>query len=154
VNRYCRSGLALLSLTALICLLPACSSRSRAQTQSQQDQEEREKVANATQKAKQESQKAALQLREATQQAEHDAKVAAQGVKEGWNRDQQGRLDLNAATVADLRSLSLSDSQAKQIVDGRPYADKHELVVRGILTEAQYNSIRDQITVRAPAGQQ
>jgi DNA uptake protein ComE-like DNA-binding protein len=139
------------SLITLVLGLSGCSSRSRAQSQSEQDQQTREKVADATQKAKEESQKAAAQVQQAAQQTEHDAKVAAEGVKEGWNRDKQGRLDVNSATVTELRSLSLSETQAQSVINGRPYKDKQELVTRGILTQSDYNNIQDRITVEAPS---
>jgi DNA uptake protein ComE-like DNA-binding protein len=151
MKQYCRSGLLLALVILLAWGLPACSSRSRAQSQSEQDQKTREKVADATAKAKQESEKAAQQLQVAARQAEHEAKVAGQGVKEGWNRNQQGRIDINSASDTDLRSLGLSDSDVQRVIGGRPYKSKQELVSRGILSQADLEHIQGQITVRHPA---
>ena len=150
VKRHCQTGFSILMLIALVCWLTACNSRSRAETQSQQDQETRQKVADATAKAKQESEKAAQQLQQVAEQAEHEAKVAGQGVHEGWNRDKAGRLDLNSASAAQLRALSMSDAEAERVIAGRPYKTKQELVTRGILSHARYDDIRNQVSVLPP----
>jgi len=136
-------------LTLLLFGLSACSSRSRAQNQAAQDEQTREKVANATEKAKEESEKAAEQVRVAAQQAEHQAKVAAEGVKEGWNRNQPTTLDLNSATETELRRLpGLNESKVRQVINGRPYKNKEELVTRGILSQTEYDHIQDKLSVQ------
>ena len=141
--------------TLFVFSLSACNSRSSAQNQATQDEQTREKVADATEKAKEESQKAARQLHEAARDAEHQAKVAAQGVKEGWNRDQGGKVDLNSATETELRGLpGLNESDVRQILKGRPYKTKRELVTRGILSQQEYDSVQDQLTVQGPAGRE
>lgn len=129
----------------------ACNSRSTAQSQSEKDQETREKVADATAKAKQEGEKAAQELGQEARDAGHEAKVAAEGVKEGWHRDSQGRLDLNSATESELRSVGFSESEAQAVINERPYKDKQELVTRGIVTQPDYSNIRNRITVM-PSG--
>lgn len=131
--------------------LPACNTRSTAQSQSEKDQETRQQVADATAKAKLEGQKAAQELKQAARDSEHEAKVAAQGVKEGWDRDQQGRLDVNSASAAELRSVGFTQSQARSLINGRPYQNKHELVTRGVVTESEYSNIRSRITVLPPS---
>jgi DNA uptake protein ComE-like DNA-binding protein len=140
----------LVSLLMLLLFgLSACTSGSRAQNQSAQDEQTREKVANATEKAKEESEKAAQQVRVAAQQAEHQAKVAADGVKEGWNRDQPSTLDLNSATETELQRLpGLSESNVRQVINGRPYRNTEELVTRGILSQTEYDRIQDRLGVR------
>lgn len=151
MKQCCRYGLAAVILVLLVVGLSACNSRSRAQSQSDRDQENRERVADATAKAKEEGEKAAQEVKAAARQSEHDAKVAAQGVKEGWDRDKQGRLDVNSAPKSDLRSLGLSDDEAQRVINGRPYKDTRELVTRGIVTRSEYSNIQDQITVLSPA---
>jgi DNA uptake protein ComE-like DNA-binding protein len=141
------------ALTSVVLLMfgaSGCKSRTaNSQTQAAQDQKTRDEVANATAKLKEESRVAAQQLDEAAHQAKHEAKVAAEGVKEGWNRDSQGRLDLNSATETQLRALlGLTSDEARKVIDNRPYKDKQELVSRGILSEHEYRDIESQITVR------
>jgi DNA uptake protein ComE-like DNA-binding protein len=140
----------LVSLLVLLLFgLSACTSGSRAQNQAAQDEQTREKVANATEKAKEESEKAAQQVRVAAQQAEHQAKVAADGVKEGWNRDQPSTLDLNSATETELQRLpGLSESKVRQVINGRPYRNTEELVTRGILSQTEYDRIQDRLSVQ------
>jgi DNA uptake protein ComE-like DNA-binding protein len=142
--------LALALLALLMVGLLGCTSRNASsQTQEAQDQKTREEVANATAKVKEESRVAAQQLDAAAHQAKHEAKVAAEGMKEGWNRDSQGRLDLNSASETQLRGLpGLTSDEARRVIDNRPYKDKHELVTRGIVSEREYHDIQNQISVQ------
>ncbi len=151
VKRYWRSGIALVIPVLLAWGLSACNSRHSAESQSQKDEETRERVADATVKAKEDARIAERQLAESARQAEHDAKITAQGVKEGWDRDKDGRLDLNSASRADLRSVGLSEPEADRVIDGRPYKDKQELVTRGILPQADFANVQDRVTVISPS---
>jgi DNA uptake protein ComE-like DNA-binding protein len=141
--------LALAFLSLLMVGLLGCTSRNASsQTQAAQDQKTRDEVANATAKVKEESRVAAQDLDAAARQAKHEAKVAAEGVKEGWNRDSQGRLNLNLATETQLRDLpGMTPDEARKVIDNRPYKDKQELVTRGIVSEREYDDIENQITV-------
>ena len=52
--------------------------------------------------------------------------------------------------------MSLPDvtfPQVRKIVANRPYQDTHELVSKGIISEATYGRIRDRITVKEAAPQ-
>lgn len=139
-------ALALLALL-MVGLLGCTSHNANSQTQASQDQRTRDEVANATAKVKEESKVAAQQLDAAAHQAKHEAKVAAEGVKEGWNRDSQGRLNLNSASDTQLRDLpGMTPDEARKVIDNRPYKDKQELVSRGILSEREYHDIEGQIT--------
>ncbi len=62
-------------------------------------------------------------------------------------------LDLNTAPRKRVEMLlGITPSIARRIVAGRPYAEPHELVERGILTEREFARIADHVTVarRAP----
>jgi DNA uptake protein ComE-like DNA-binding protein len=88
------------------------------------------------------------QIREKTAQATsevtRDAKAMAEGVKEGLNRDRT--INLNKASKADLLTLSgISDHQADRIIAERPYADTHELVSRRLISQEEYDKIRNRI---------
>jgi len=142
--------LVLASLALLMVGLSGCTSRNaNSQTQAERDQKTRQEVANATAKLKEESKAAAQDLDAAAHQAKHEAKVAADGVKEGWNRDSQGRLNLNSATETQLRDLpGMTREEARKVIDNRPYKDKQDLVSRGILSEHEYRDVESQITVQ------
>jgi competence protein ComEA len=60
-------------------------------------------------------------------------------------------LDINTATPDQLKAIpGIGDAYAKRIVDGRPYTAKNQLVTRGILPQATYNKIKDQIIASHP----
>jgi DNA uptake protein ComE-like DNA-binding protein len=91
------------------------------------------------------------ELREKTAQATSDfkrnAKAVAEGVKEEWSRDRP--LDLNKASKEQLLSLpGVSNEGADRIIADRPYSTAHELVSKRIISQQEYDKIRDQITAK------
>ena len=84
---------------------------------------------------------------QATSDIKRDAQALAQGVKEGWNRDNP--LDLNRASKDQLLSLpGMSSEAADRVIAGRPYSNAHELVSRRAISEQEYAKIRDQVTAK------
>jgi competence protein ComEA len=60
-------------------------------------------------------------------------------------------LDINTATADQLKAFpGIGDAYSKRIIDGRPYTAKNQLVSRGILPQATYNKIKDQIIATHP----
>ena len=58
-------------------------------------------------------------------------------------------IDLNSASEDELKALpQIGDARAKAIVNGRPYARKDELVSKKILTQKQYDGIKDKEIAR------
>ena len=81
---------------------------------------------------------------EATSQVTRDAKAMAEGVKEGLSRDKT--INLNKASKDDLLTLSgISDHQADRIIAERPYANTHEIVSRRLISQGEYDKIKDRI---------
>jgi DNA uptake protein ComE-like DNA-binding protein len=84
----------------------------------------------------------------ATEEIKKDSTAIAQGVKEGWNRDKKGLVNVNSANKTQLLDLpGITAANADRIIKTRPYRDKHDLVTKGVLSENQYQRIADSITV-------
>jgi DNA uptake protein ComE-like DNA-binding protein len=84
---------------------------------------------------------------QATSDIKRDAQALAQGVKEGWNRDQP--LDVNKASREQLLSLpGINAERADRIIAGRPYGSSSELVRRRVISQQEYDAIRDKVTAK------
>jgi hypothetical protein len=62
-------------------------------------------------------------------------------------------IDLNDSTPDQLKSLHLTPESVERLIENRPYRSKLELVSRMVLTEAEYEMIREKVGVaegRAP----
>ncbi len=115
------------------------------------DQRLQEQAAQATEQAKQGSKQALADARVVAKNAEQAVNDVAAGVKQGINDKSApaSRVDLNSASGADLTALpGISVHKAKEIIAHRPYASSHDLVKEGLLTEAQFEKIAPNVTVR------
>lgn len=84
----------------------------------------------------------------ATSEAVRDTKAVAKGVADGIKQqtDHDRRVDLNRASVDDLKTLpGVDESRAQDIVDGRPYANTGQLVSKNVVSKAEYDRIAEQI---------
>jgi DNA uptake protein ComE-like DNA-binding protein len=83
---------------------------------------------------------------EATETMRRDAKAVAQGVKEGMASDKT--ININKAPREDLLTLpGINEHYADRIIAERPFANAHDLVTRRVLSPAEYDKIRDRVTV-------
>jgi DNA uptake protein ComE-like DNA-binding protein len=107
----------------------------------------RDEVAKATERAKPALEDAGRKIGKAAAEAADEAQAAAEGVREGWNRGKTHLVNVNDASESELVELpGIGHRDARRIVDGRPYKDKHELVAKGVISETAYARIRDRIT--------
>ena len=63
--------------------------------------------------------------------------------------EQADVLDINTATADQLKALpGISDAYSEQIIKGRPYQRKDELVQKKVLPRATYEGIKYKIVVK------
>jgi DNA uptake protein ComE-like DNA-binding protein len=92
---------------------------------------------------------AAAEAKPKIEEAGRAVKAAVDGAKEGWENGEQKKVDLNAATVDELTELpGIGKHEARRIVAGRPYHDKHDLVNKKILSAAAYEKLKDEVAVK------
>lgn len=59
-------------------------------------------------------------------------------------------VDINSAPLEQIQVIVESEAVATRIVEGRPYANKRQLVSRELVSEDQYEKIKDRIIARQP----
>lgn len=66
----------------------------------------------------------------------------------GRHRSEDGLLDLNSATIFELKELKgIGDALATRIVENRPYTTKIDLIGRRVIPDSTYEVIKHSITV-------
>jgi len=56
------------------------------------------------------------------------------------------KIDVNSATKEELAALpGIGDATAQKIIDGRPYKTKRDLLTKKIVTQDEYDKVKDQI---------
>jgi competence protein ComEA len=59
-------------------------------------------------------------------------------------------IDINTASEADIAAVGIDRAVAKKIVDGRPYRNKRDLVTRQLLSQDQYDKVKNSIVAKQP----
>lgn len=143
------TGLVTLASCLILLWLAACSNRPR------NDQQLQQQAAQTTEQVKAGAKQAAQDAKIAAANAERKANDIAAGVREGMNGKtspdvpEPGSIDINAAPESRLTTLpGITAGRARRIIDDRPYDRPHDLVSKGVLTQAQYNRISGQITAK------
>jgi DNA uptake protein ComE-like DNA-binding protein len=133
----------------LICLVFTAGCSSSPEDQRARDERTRDAVAKATEQAKPAIEEAGRKIGEAAHEAAHDVRAAAEGAREGGKNGPHALLDVNHASETELASLpGISRAHARRIIAARPYASKNDLLTKGVVSESDYEKIRDRITAK------
>jgi DNA uptake protein ComE-like DNA-binding protein len=138
-----------IALAVLVVLLWVSGCNNQPQT----DQQLKDQAAQTTQQVKQDAQEAAANAKVVAAKAERKVDDIAAGVKEGLNNKPSpgtpGTLDINSASATQLSGLpGISGARAQRIVDNRPYATSHDLVAKGVVSEAEFTRISGSVVAR------
>jgi DNA uptake protein ComE-like DNA-binding protein len=137
-------GLATLAASVAVIWLSGCNSN-------QSDQQLQQQAAQTTQQVKQDAQQAAANAKVAAANAERKVDDIAAGVKQGMHSDKPApgtaaSVDINSASAARISTLpGISATRAQKIVDARPYSSPHDLVAKGLVSEAEFHRISGDI---------
>jgi DNA uptake protein ComE-like DNA-binding protein len=82
--------------------------------------------------------------------AKADAKVAPAAQAPAAKADAKKEpVDLNSATDKELAALpKIGEAKAKAIIAGRPWSGKDDLVAKKVLSQAEYDAIKDLIVAK------
>ncbi|MGC1370848.1 MAG: helix-hairpin-helix domain-containing protein [Candidatus Sulfotelmatobacter sp.] len=81
---------------------------------------------------------------QATETMRRDTKAMVEGVKEGMGHN--GAVNINKASREELLTLpDLTDREADRIIAERPFNSADDLVKRRIITQSEYDRIRDRV---------
>ncbi len=60
-------------------------------------------------------------------------------------------IDINSASSKQLKTLpGITAAEVEKVIAGRPYGSKSQLVSRGVISEATYQGLRQQIVAKQP----
>jgi DNA uptake protein ComE-like DNA-binding protein len=115
------------------------------------DQELKDQAAQTTQEVKQDARVAAADAKVAAAKAERKVDDIAAGVKEGLRNDapapnHRENVDINSASEDQLTGLpGITPARARKIIGNRPFGSPHDLVSKGVVSEAEYQRISGRI---------
>jgi len=143
------NGLAALAITIGLAWVTGCNRNGTPQS----DQQLQDNAAKTTEQVKAGAQQAAADAKVAAANAERKVNDIASGVKQGLHNDGKpsagspaGSVDINSASADQLETLpGISAARAQRILDNRPYTSPHDLVSKGVISEAEYARVSGHI---------
>jgi DNA uptake protein ComE-like DNA-binding protein len=137
-----------LSFLLIMCTMCSCAPNETARQRKDREDKTRAEVAKATDRAKPEIQAAGRELGRVADEAAREARAFAEGVRQGWVQGGHHVVNLNSASESELTELpDISSATARRIIRNRPYRDAAELISKHVVTNAQYEKIKDIVTV-------
>jgi len=134
-----------LGLFAALLWISSCNANGKPES----DQQIQQQAQQVTENAKKAADKAAAEARVAAANAEREANDVAAGVKAGLNNGKGGGVDVNSASRADLEALpGVTAATARRIENNRPYGTPHDLVRKGVVSQAEYDRIAGNVVTR------
>lgn len=83
----------------------------------------------------------------ATAKIKQDTVAVAQGLKDGVTKPKT--VDINSASESELTgTLGVSNEVANKIVAARPYDNTDQLVTKRVVTNSEYDRIKDRVAVK------
>jgi len=70
------------------------------------------------------------------------------GRKSAEEKSSSKKVNVNSATKEELTATGIDEAAAQKIIDGRPYKTKRDLVIKHILSEDEYNKVKDMLVAR------
>jgi DNA uptake protein ComE-like DNA-binding protein len=136
---------ATVGLCAALLWVASCNANGTPES----DRQIQQQAQQATENAKKAADKAAAEARVAAANAEREANDVAAGVKAGLHNGKGGGMDLNSATRADLETLpGVTAVTARRIESNRPYDTPHDLVRKGVVSQAEYDRIAGDVVTK------
>lgn len=151
-SKWLWKELALLCVTTFISCLAILWFAGCRNNSQKSDQQLQQQAADATEKAKVEAQQAAAEAKVAAANAERKANDIASGVRQGLHNGKpspDGAVDINSAPEAQLIGLpGITPARARRIISDRPYSSTHDLVSKGVISNAEYDRLSGRIVAQ------
>ena len=97
------------------------------------------------------------QTKKATDQKASTAKTEKSDKSKAYDKGAEapgGKIDVNSASQDELEKLNgIGPVTAKKIVDGRPYKTKRDLLNKKVVSQGEYDKIKDSIIAHQTGGE-
>lgn len=93
-----------------------------------------------------------LSVSAGTAMAAQRTESSTQGKKDSSTKSSSKKVDINSASKDELTDVGLDDATAQKVIDARPYSTKSDLVRKDVLTQDEYDKVKDHVVAHHGAG--